>query len=677
MIDVNKRIQTLVHELNEHAYRYYVCDQPTISDAQYDAIFRELSALETKHPEYVQDDSPTRRVGAPVKEGFQTAVHTHPMVSLNNLFDDEELTDFDTRLRRHLHIDPKTELAYAVEPKIDGLGIELVYEDGLLVRAITRGDGQTGEDVTVNVRTIGAIPLRLRHQIQGILEIRGEIYFPKHAFAAFNQSRTDNGEPTFANPRNAASGSLRQLDPNITAERPLSACMYALASISDEIKTHTELVEWVSELGFKTLPTRLCRNIDDVRHAYNYFLHHRETFEYEMDGVVIKVNSHSTQKQLGSIARAPRWAVAYKMPAQQAHTVVDDIQIQVGRTGVLTPVAHLREVEVGGVVVSRATLHNAEEIARKDVRIGDTVVVQRAGDVIPEVVHVVLELRPSHAHPFLFPTVCPVCKTDVERDEGEVAWRCPNIDCIAQVRERIVHFASRRAMEIEGLGNKIVERLVDAGLVHRIEDLFKLTREQLVTLERFAEKSADLLLAALEECKTRPLARFIFALGIRHVGEHIAALLAHDAGSIDTLARMESQALLEIEGIGPEVAASVIAFFRNPSNQQTLKALAALGVRPTEPLNKKTSTLFAGKIFVVTGSLEHYTRDSIHALIQAHGGKTAGSVSKKTDYLVAGANAGSKLAKAETLGITILTEQEFAALLNNTNQLGEASAILI
>jgi DNA ligase (NAD+) len=657
------RLTFLVKELNEHAHRYYVLDKPIISDAEYDRLFRELQTLEEKHPSWIMADSPTQRVGGAPRAGLISVPHRHLMVSLNNIFDVDELRAFDLRVKRHLGLPEQEKIEYAVEPKVDGLSIELIYESGVLVQAITRGDGATGEDVTANVRTIGAIPLRLRQAVKGRLEVRGEIYFPKDKFTAFNRERAEQNAQTFANPRNAAAGSLRQLDPKITAQRPLSAVMYSLSEVVQTPKTHTELVTYLASLGFATLPNQLCHDAEQAAAAYEKFLAKREQYSYEMDGVVVKVNSHALQLELGYVARAPRWAVAFKMPAQQETTVVEKIVINVGRTGALTPMAFLKPVQVGGVIVTRTTLHNAEEVARKDVREGDTVLVQRAGDVIPELVQVIVEKRPPRSKRFVFPTHCPECETPVVRDTGEVVWRCPNTICPAQIRESIEHFASRRAMDIEGLGEERVAQLIEADLVHNFADLYRLTPEMLLRLDRFAAKSAHKLLSAIAGSKKQTLARFIFAIGIRHVGEHIAALLAKHFGSFSALQQASLEELQHIPGIGFEIAQAITAYFSVADNQAQLQELFALGVEPQANARKQTSQILAGKTLVVTGTLSTLSRDQAHELIQEHGGHAGGSVSKKTDYLVAGENAGSKLAKAQELGVAILSEDEFLQLL--------------
>lgn len=680
--DPESRIAELREQLEEHSYRYYVLDAPTISDAEYDRLFRELEKLEEAHPELVTPQSPTQRVGSKPSDKFEPYRHRHPMLSLGNVFDHDEFREFDARVKRHLGMSEDAVVTYAAEPKIDGLSVELVYEDGALTVGSTRGDGVTGENITSNVRTIKAIPLELRKARPGIFEVRGEVFLPKEDFRELNREREDNGEPTFANPRNAAAGSLRQLDPAVTASRPLRAIFYAMSSIpsdDDLPQTHHGLLAWFRELGLPTFETRVCQGVDEALAAYDELLARREDFAYEIDGVVFKVNEHRLQVELGQVSRAPRWAIAFKLPAQQENTVVEAIEIQVGRTGALTPVAHLKPVGVGGVTVSRATLHNADEIERKDVRVGDTVVVQRAGDVIPEVVKVVEEKRPQGSEPFRFPEKCPECGTEVIRPEDEVVVRCPNTTgCPAQIHEGLKHFVSRKAMDIDGLGGKRLEMLTRAGLVASRPDIFRLDEGSLLAakdlyLERvpdgdssvpgFQKKGAKNLVNAIEAAKTRPLERFIFALGIRHVGEFVAKLLAHSLGSIDALRTASLEQLNAIHGIGDEVARAVVAWFAEDDNQRMLDELLALGVTPEGPNRENQSDKLAGKTLVVTGKLEKLSRDEAKRLIESHGGRAASSVSKKTDLLVAGEAAGSKLDKARELGVPIVNEQEFLEML--------------
>lgn len=666
-----ERVEYLRRELSEHIYRYYVLDDPTVSDAEYDRLFAELVALEDVHPELRSADSPTQRVGGGLQDGFEPCTHRHAMLSLGNIFDEVELLEFDEKIKRHLGMPATEVIDYAVDPKIDGVSIELVYQDSVLEVASTRGDGLTGENVTANAKTIGSIPLRLRQHIPGVFEVRGEIYFPTAQFAELNRRRLEAGEAPFANPRNATGGSLRNLDPRVTAQRPLRAFFYALSTVpvgEGMPATHGELIAWLGELGFPTAQTEVCRGVGEVAEVYARILERRHSLPYEIDGVVVKVNRHDLQLELGQVSRAPRWAVAYKLPSQQETTVVEDIVVSVGRIGALTPTACLRPVSVGGVTVSRATLHNEDEIRRKDVRRGDTVLVQRAGDVIPEVVKVILEKRPPNAEPFEFPTHCPVCGTAAVRTEGEAIWRCPNVACPERVRERLRHYAGRKAMDIDGLGPERIAQFMDAKLIGAggIADLYRLQKEQLVALERFAEKSADNLILAIERSKTRPLSRFIFALGIRHVGEHVAQLLAEALGSLEALRGASVEKLSEVHGIGEEVARAVVAYFADPQAARELDDMLALGVRPPPVERHTASDALQGKTFVVTGTLETLSREEAHALIKRHGGRAASSVSKKTDYLVAGQKAGSKLAKAEALGVAVLTEEEFLVLVGES-----------
>ncbi len=662
--NVEAQVQTLRRDLEEHSYRYHVLDQPIISDAQYDKLMRELEAIEAVHPELVRPDSPTQRVGAAPSASFAQVRHRVPMLSLGNVFDEAGFTDFDAKVKRHLGMPAEAIVTYAVEPKIDGLSIELVYHDGQLVQASTRGDGTTGEDVTLNARTIKAIPLRLREAYAGELEVRGEVYYPKARFAELNREREEAGEPTFANPRNAAAGALRQIDANVTAKRPLSALFYAVAEPSRmKPKTHVELTAWLAGLGLPIPKPTLCEGTEAVLAVYRDTIVKREGFPYEIDGLVVKVNDHGLQTDLGFVSRAPRWAIAFKLPAREEVTTVESIRVQVGRTGALTPVANLAPVQVGGVTVTSATLHNAEEIARKDVRAGDSVLVRRAGDVIPEVVQVILEKRPSHAVAFDFPTSCPSCGTTVVRDEGEVVWRCPNVvSCPAQVRERIRHWAGRRAMDIEGLGDKIVNALVDKKLVLDVADLYRLTLEQLTTLERFGDKSASNLLSAIAASREQPLARFIFALGVRHIGETVATRLAEHFRSVDAMLAATEESLDGVHGIGPELASAWVGHFAMTENRALVEKLRSVGVNPKPPVSTVVSAQLAGKAIVVTGTLSTMSRDEAHARIVAHGGRVASSVSKKTDYLVAGEAAGSKLAKAQELGVKVITEDDLLAM---------------
>ncbi|MEM6530998.1 MAG: NAD-dependent DNA ligase LigA [Myxococcota bacterium] len=677
MADAQKRIEELRGQLTEHAHRYYVLDAPVISDSEYDRLYRELENLEVAHPDLIVDDSPTQRVGAKPSDKFEPFEHRFPMLSLGNVFDHDEFREFDARVKRHLGMEPDSIVTYAAEPKIDGLGVELIYTDGQLTVGSTRGDGFTGENITTNVRTIKSIPLRLRETLPGELEVRGEVFLPKADFLELNREREENGEATFANPRNAAAGSLRQLDPTVTASRPLRAILYALSTIPSDDglpRTHGDLLERFRDLGLPTFSTRVCTGVEEALAAYDDILARREQFSYEIDGVVFKVNDHALQLELGQVSRAPRWAVAFKLPAQQETTTVQAIDIQVGRTGALTPVARLAPVQVAGVTVSNATLHNADEIERKDVRVGDTVIVQRAGDVIPEVVMVIAQKRPSVSEAYRFPERCPECDTLVVRAEGEVVVRCPNtVGCPAQVREGLKHFVSRKAMDIEGLGGKRLDMLTRAGLIRTRADIFRLDETSLLGakdryLERFPgeesipgfqAKGAMTLVEAIDAAKNRPLARFVFALGIRHVGEFVAKLLARELGSLAAIRSADLEKLAAIHGIGDEVAQAVVNHFAVADNQALVDELLTLGVAPEEPKRESRSDKLAGKTVVVTGKLIKMTRDEAKAEIEAHGGRAASSVSKKTDLLVAGEAAGSKLKKADELGVPVVSEEEF------------------
>ena len=658
------RLNELRSQLQYHNYRYYVLDDPEISDAQYDRLLRELEGLEARYPDLITPDSPTQRVGARPLEKFETLPHTVPMLSLENAFNREEVQEFDERVKRFLK--RAEDLTYTVEPKMDGLAIELIYEQGFLIRSATRGDGYVGEDVTQNVRTIPAVPLRLQPGTTPApdrLEIRGEVYLRLKNFREFNRKRLEAGEPAFANPRNAAAGSLRQLDPRVTAQRPLYFYAYGLGALTGlPFDGQGEILEALSQWGVPVNPQArrvkgieaawsFCREMEDLRHS----------LPYEIDGVVIKVDSLELQENLGVKSRSPRWALAFKFQPSQETTRILNIEVQVGRTGALTPVALLQPVVVGGVEVSRATLHNQDEIERKDIRIGDTVIVQRAGEVIPEVVKVVDGSRPGRGTAFRLPGECPVCRSPVVRLPGEVAHRCSNPNCSAQVKESIRHFASKGAMDIEGLGEKMVDQLVEKGLVKDYGDLYALTREALVPLERLADKSAGNLIEALERSKQASLGKFIYALGIRFVGEHVAAILAGYFGSLETLSGSREEELLSIREVGPQVARSIRAFFDNPQNQEVVGKLLRGGVKLKGEKTGGPKPL-AGKTFVLTGRLTRFTREEAKEKIEALGGKVAGSVSSKTNYLVAGEEPGSKLDKARELQVAILSEEELIRL---------------
>lgn len=686
-----ERIEELRQQINYHNYRYYVLDSPVISDAEYDRLMQELIALEEAHPELVTPDSPTQRVGAAPLAEFASYTHRQPMLSLSNAFGDDELLAFDQRVKRMLGILPDADIEYVAELKIDGLAVSLSYENGRFVRGATRGDGYTGEDITQNLRTIYSIPLTLfsnpikpetgssgRQMTLGIfegeggdtstgsfpvpriVEVRGEVFMLHEEFKRINREREEKGEPTFANPRNAAAGSVRQLDPAVTAQRKLDIFMYGIGYIENgEFSTHYQILQALKSWGFKVNPNvRLCRNIDEVRAFVSEWGEKRDTLGYDIDGVVVKVNSLDLQNRLGYVARSPRWAVACKFPAMQETTVIKDIVVQVGRTGALTPVAIMEPVEVGGVVVSRATLHNQDEIERKDVRIGDTVVIQRAGDVIPEVVQVIREKRTGAEKPFTMPDKCPVCGGDVERPEGEAVARCVNIACPAQVKERIVHFASRNALNIEGVGPAQVEQLVDKELVHDPADLYFLRKEDLLQLERMGEKLATNILNAIERSKDTTLAKLIYGLGIRHVGEHVSQVLADNFKSLDALRNASEDELSGVPEIGPVIARSIEMFFSEPDNIKVLEKLRQAGINPRVE-TARADNRFAGKTFVFTGTLRSFTREEAEEKVRLLGGRAASSVSRNTDFVVAGENPGSKLQKARELGVTVLTEEEF------------------
>ncbi len=660
--EVEKQIQQLREQLHYHNYRYYVLDDPEISDQEYDRLMRQLIELEQQHPELITPDSPTQRVGGAPLDVFAPAPHSIPMLSLDNALDEAEFRAFDERTRKTLAINQ--EIEYFCEPKLDGLAVELVYIDGTLTIGSTRGDGYVGEDVTQNLRTIKAIPLKLIGLRPHRLEVRGEVIMEIRDFEALNKKRSEMGEPLFANPRNAAAGSLRQLDARITASRPLTIYCYGVGQVEGlSYNTHQELLDLFRKMGLRVNPlVRLVKGVDGVLQYHREMLQRREQLPYEIDGIVVKVNQVSFQEKLGAKTKSPRWAIAYKFPARQEVTQILDIQVQVGRTGTLTPVAIMKPIRVGGVEVSRATLHNQDEIDRKDIRIGDWVVVQRAGDVIPEVVKVIESRRKGHERPFTLPEKCPVCGSHTVRPEGEVARRCINLACPAQIKERIYHFASKRAMDIDGLGEKLVDQLVEKGLVKDVSDLYFLRKEQLMNLERMAEKSASNIIQAIKASKERPLERVIFALGIRFVGEHVARVLVNAFGSLEAIMAADPERLQQIYEIGPQVAQSVHEFFASPENRRIIERLQQGGVK-METAKSHKGNLLAGKTFVFTGALSSFTRDEAERLVEELGGRAASSVSKNTDFVVAGEAAGSKLQKARELGITVLTEQEFKEMI--------------
>ena len=663
------RIEELRQQINEHNYRYYIMDSPLVSDSQYDLLMRELMELEEQHPELVAPDSPTQRVGAAPTAAFESYTHRQPMLSLVNAFSIEELQAFDRRIKRLLEIDAETSIEYVAELKIDGLAVSLTYMDGKFVTGATRGDGLTGENITMNLRTVKALPLVLRGSggasIPSAIEIRGEVFMLHEELKRINREREEAGEQPFANPRNAAAGSIRQLDPGITAGRNLGIFIYGIGySEGYEPETHYGMLQTFKTWGLKVNPEiRLCTNIEDIGSFIEEWGERRATLPYDIDGVVIKVNSIEMQNRLGFVARNPRWAIAFKFPAIQETTVVLDIAVQVGRTGALTPVAIMEPVVVGGVTVSRATLHNDEEIQRKDIRVGDTVVIQRAGDVIPEVVQVIIDKRTGSEQPFQMPDACPVCGGDVEKPEGEAVTRCVNLACPAQVWARIIHFASRSALDIEGVGPAQIEQFINRGLIHDPADLYSLTLDDILPLDRMGTKLASNIINAIGKSRETTLPRLIYGLGIRHVGEHVSLVLANHFGSLDAIVKASEIELSAVPEIGPVIARSIAMFFCEERNIVVIEKLNRAGINPR--LEKVTlDSSIAGKTFVFTGTLQSCTREEAEAKARSLGAKTSGSVSKNTDYVVAGEKAGSKLTKAQELGVTVLTEDEFFTMIS-------------
>ena len=664
--DVISRAGELRDIITEHNYQYYVLDDPRVPDAEYDRLFRELQDLEAQYPDIVTPDTPTRRVGASVETTFEEVVHRIPMLSLDNAFSDEELRDFDRRVRDRLKTEDDIE--YVCEPKLDGLAVSLHYESGVLTRAATRGDGYTGEDITANIRTIPSVPLRLRgDNVPELVEVRGEVYMPREGFETLNKRLADKGEKTFVNPRNAAAGSLRQKKPTVTARRPLELCAYSVA-LEDESRlpaTHWEGLQQVSAWGFRINPEmRRATGAEDCLQAYNELMDKRASLPYEIDGIVFKVNSLALQRQLGFVSRAPRWAIAQKFPAQEELTVIEDVEFQVGRTGAITPVARLKPVFVGGVTVSNATLHNMDEIRRLDARIGDTVFVRRAGDVIPQVVKVVAERRPDNTREVQLPDACPVCQSDIVQIEGEVVARCSGgLFCPAQRKEAIRHYASRKALDIEGLGDKWIDILVDRELVTTVADLYLLKKADLTGLERMGDKSAGNLIDAIDRSRHPVLWKFLYALGIREVGEATAKALASHFGTLEAIGEADEDALQSVSDVGPIVAGHIRSFFDQTHNQETIQALKDAGVQwQTEEITASEKPL-KGETWVLTGSLSDMTRDDAKAKLESLGAKVAGSVSGKTSCVVAGEAAGSKLTKAENLGVPVMDESAFVEFL--------------
>ena len=659
------RAAALRDQLNHHNYRYYVLDDPVISDAEYDRLLVELQELEAACPDLVTPDSPTQRIGAPPKDELGAVTHRLPMMSLQSAFEEDAVRNFV----RTCQEGAGEEIDFVAEPKFDGLAVELIYEDGVLVTASTRGDGITGEDVTENVRTISSIPLRLLDSelpTPPLLEVRGEVHMRLTDFEALNRRREDEEEPLFANPRNAAAGSLRQLDSKITAHRKLEFFAYDVGSVEGrEFATHWELLETLPKWGFVVNErTRLCRDADELLAYHAQSAEERDDLDYEIDGIVFKVNQVAARDRLGVRSRNPRWALAYKFPPRQETTRVADIECSVGRLGALTPIMVVEPTQIGGVTVRNVSLHNQDEVDRHDVRIGDTVIVERAGDVIPHLVKVVTDNRPPDTKPYKLPTECPVCGSAAVRPEGDVVTRCPNVDCPAQIEGRLEHFAARDAMDIDGMGEKSAKQFVREGIVTRLPELYRLSRDRLLELEGFAEISADNLLAAIEASKQTTLARFIYSLSITHVGEHVADVLASAFGTIDALREASVEQLEAVNGIGPEIAQSVAGFFANEGNARTVDELIAAGVAIAAPEAKAES--LAGLTFVFTGAMENFTRDEAQQAVEQLGARAAGSVSRKTDYVVAGGATGSKYDRAVELGIAVLSEDEFIELLRQS-----------
>ena len=663
-MEAAQRIRQLQEQLTEHSYRYHVLDSPTISDGEYDALFRELVLLEEAYPELVTDDSPTKRVGGPPLARFAQVDHRVPMLSLENAFSDQDLRDFANRLERYLNMEVTS--GYSAEPKLDGLAVEIIYRDGLLVQASTRGDGLRGEEITEQVKTIGSIPLRLIPPYPALIEIRGEVYMEKAAFHQLNSSREAAGEPLFANPRNAAAGSLRQLDPTVTASRPLRFFAYGAAeNSSTRAKTQNQLLDKLQEMG---LPVSRyvsdCRTIDEVADHFNKLLTIRHDLPYEIDGMVVKVNDFDLQSRLGVKSRAPRWAIAYKFPATQATTRLIDVEFQVGRTGAVTPVAHLDPVLVDGATVSRASLHNRDELERKDLRIGDTVLVQRAGDVIPEIIKAFADKRTGDERAIQMPENCPSCGSTLVKPEGEAITRCKNPSCPAQQLRSLIHYCSKAGLDIEGLGKKYVEQLYIEGYLKAIPDIYLLDPEKLAQLDGWGELSAKNLLAAIEGAKTPPLARFLAALGIRFIGEITAQLLEQHYQSFDELQVAPRDELLQIDGIGEQAAESLVDYFANERTAEMFQRLSAAGVVPIMNRSTNADAPLQDLVFVFTGGLEQLSRDEAKKMVKEAGGQISSSISKKVTHVVAGAKAGSKLKKAEELGKQIIDEDQFLKLVS-------------
>lgn len=662
--EIGKRMDWLRSQIRRHDYLYYIQNEPEITDQQYDELFAELRKLEAEHPELVTPDSPTQRVAGRPLGQFATVRHSIPMLSVDNTYNAGELCAFDERVRKQLGT---SDYDYVVELKIDGLAVSLRYENGVLVTGATRGDGEVGDDVTTNIRTIRSVPLRLHDgkKVSAVLEVRGEVYMPTKSFVALNKARAEAGESAFANPRNAAAGSLKLLDARITATRNLSFFAYAIGEISEPLgEDHWHTLQQLKHLGLPVNPhIQKARDINEVVEICMSWSDRRSKLDYQIDGMVIKVNRYDQRRILGATGRAPRWCISYKFPAERAQTIVESIAVQVGKTGALTPVANLQPVLLAGTTVKRASLHNFDEMRRLDVRPGDTVMIEKAGEIIPQVVEVKKEFRPEGAEPFPVPKKCPNCGTEVVKDEAYVYVRCPNPDCYGQLKERLRYFAGRDQMDIEHLGIALIEQLIEAGLVKTFADIYRIKKEDLLALERMGEKSAQNVLDAIEASKTRPLWRFLAALGIRHVGGQSAVVLADHFGSLDAVMNAAQEELQAIDQVGPVMAESVYQYFRNPRHRIVIDDLLAAGVRPQPPERKKRTGNLQGKTVVVTGTLKDFSRQQAEQAIREAGGKVSSSVSKKTDFVVAGEDPGSKLQKAQGLGVKVLDEEQFKRLL--------------
>ncbi len=660
---VKKQMESLRKEIERHNFLYYVQDQPEISDSEYDRRFRNLLELEAQHPEFISPDSPTQRVGATPLDEFPRVTHGIPMLSLANAYEEAELQEFDDRVRRFLK--EKNPVTYVGEPKMDGVAVTILYEDGLFIQGATRGDGTVGEDITQNLKTVRAIPLHLfGKQYPHRLEVRGEVYMEIKEFADLNRRQEESGQKSFANPRNAAAGSLRQLDSSITASRPLRITFYGLGECSHTMaSTQWDILKTLKTFGLPTNPfAKRCASVKEMIHYFNEIQEKRETFPYEIDGIVFKVDDFFLQERLGTISRSPRWAIAYKFPGRQETTKILNIIPSVGRTGVITPIAIMEPVHLGGVTVARATLHNQDEVDRKDIRIGDMVNIQRAGDVIPEVMNVVISRRPLNTKPYKLPQQCPSCGAMAVRDAGQAALRCTGgLSCPAQLKESIRHFASRRALDIDGLGEKIIDRLVEKGLLASVADLYELREESVSQLERMAEKSAKNITAAINQSKQSTFPRFIYGLGIRNVGEATARTLAEHFGNLEALSKANEEQLMTIQDIGPEVAHSIFLFFQQPHNQEVLQRLVHAGIRWNASKGIKKGSL-SGMTFLFTGTLKGISREEAKKMVEAQGGKTVQSISKKLTYVVVGMDPGSKAEKAKTLDLKILDEKAFLQL---------------